>query len=220
MTARLAVLGAGGHATEIRGYVLELIRRGWDGELLGFLDDAIEPGVHRNLQVLGPIDALVGRGPEVFESLFYLTAFGSNALRRKVVERIGTFYAGRIAPWTLVHPEASIGEDVAIGEGTCVAPGAIITSRVRIGRHAILNVKASVSHDCLVGDYVNLNPGATVCGKVKIGDGAYIGAGATLIDGVSVGRNAVIGAGAVVLHDIPADVTAVGVPARIVKRHD
>jgi sugar O-acyltransferase (sialic acid O-acetyltransferase NeuD family) len=214
------VFGAGGHAAEIRGYVLELIRRGWDGELLGFLDDGLEPGVHKNLQVLGPINALVGRGPEVLDGLFYLTAFGSNALRRKVVERIETLYAGRIAPWTLIHPAASIGEDVAIGEGACIAPGATITSRVEIGQHVILNIKASVSHDCLVGDFVNLNPGVTVCGKVKIGDGANIGAGATLIDGVSVGRNAIIGAGAVVIHDIPADVTAVGVPARLVKRND
>ena len=74
-------------------------------------------------------------------------------------------------PWSLLHPSAQIGDDVAIGPGTLLAPNTIVTTRVRIGRHCILNVKVSVSHDTEVGDFVNLNPGVTVCGKCRIGIG-------------------------------------------------
>jgi acetyltransferase EpsM len=219
MRERLVILGAGGHGAELQAYVRDLARRGWPGEFLGFLDDALAPGRNSNLEILGPLDTFLNCAPEFFENLFYLTALGSNSIRKRVVERFEALYGDCIAPWTLIHPLAWTGEEVVVGAGACLAPGATVTSRVRIGRHVILNVKASVSHDCVVGDYVNINPGATVCGKVTIGDGAYIGAGATLIDTVSVGRNAIIGAGAVVINDIPDDVTAVGVPARIVKHH-
>lgn len=219
MRERLVILGAGGHGAELQAYVRDLARHGWPGEFLGFLDDHVAPGRHGNLEILGPLDAFRNRAPEFFENLFYLTALGSNRIRKRVVESLEALYGGRITPWTLIHQTAWIGEEVAIGAGTCLAPGSIVTSRVRIGRHSILNVKVSVSHDCVVGDYVNINPGATVCGKVTIGDGAYIGTGATLMPTISVGRNAIIGGGAVVIKDIPDDVTAVGVPARVVKHH-
>jgi sugar O-acyltransferase (sialic acid O-acetyltransferase NeuD family) len=217
MKQRVFVVGAGGHGAELQAYVKDLERRGWDGEFLGFLDDSVPPGRHRNLDVLGPLDAFEHRGRDFFENLFYLTALGSNPVRKKVVERIEAIYENRIAPWTLLHPSAWIGEDVEIGAGSCIAPGVIVTTRASIGRHCILNIKASVSHDCVIGDYVNINPGATICGWVNIAEGAYIGTGATLKDRVSVGANSIIGAGAVVVRDIPDNVTAMGVPARVIK---
>ena len=51
-----------------------------------------------------------------------------------------------------------------------------------------------------------------------LGDGVFIGAGARIVGGVHIGDNARIGANAVVVTDIPAAVTAVGIPARIVDR--
>jgi serine O-acetyltransferase len=48
----------------------------------------------------------------------------------------------------------------------------------------------------------------------SIGDNVFVGAGARVLGGICVGDNAVIGANAVVIHDIPAGVTAVGIPAR------
>lgn len=48
-----------------------------------------------------------------------------------------------------------------------------------------------------------------------IGDNVFIGAGARILGGIRVGDNAQIGANAVVIHDVPANATAVGVPARV-----
>ncbi|HTL30261.1 MAG TPA: serine O-acetyltransferase [Tepidisphaeraceae bacterium] len=53
-----------------------------------------------------------------------------------------------------------------------------------------------------------------------IGDNVFIGAGAKLIGAVKIGDGAKIGANAVVLQDVPAYSTAVGVPARIVRRRN
>jgi acetyltransferase EpsM len=213
---RLVVIGAGGHGAEVGTYLNNLCRAGWDGKLLGYLDDAsvTAPG---GAPVLGSLMAFVDCPPDFFPGLHYVTAIGSNTARHTVVRKLQELYADRFRPWTLRHPNCYVGEHVDIGEGSCLAPGAIVTCRAEIGRHCILNVKASVSHDCAIGDYVNLNPGATICGNVRIGDGAYIGAGATVKDKVTIGAWSIIGAGAAVVDDIPPNVTAVGVPARIIK---
>ncbi len=52
-----------------------------------------------------------------------------------------------------------------------------------------------------------------------MGEGAFLGIGSVVIVGKRVGAFSVIGAGAAVTTDIPGGVTAVGVPARIVKEH-
>jgi len=214
---RLVIVGAGGHAGEVSAYLKHLREGGWEGILLGHLDDAVPVGPLGHTQVLGGVRVFEASPPEFFQGLRYVTAIGDNACRRRVVETLQGLYGERMTSWTLLHPLSYVGDDVDIGKGSCLAPGAIVTCKTRIGRHCILNVKASVSHDCVVGDFVNLNPGVTICGNVTIGDGAYIGAGATITPHVSVGNGSIIGAGAVVIDDVPANVTAVGVPARFIK---
>ncbi len=51
-----------------------------------------------------------------------------------------------------------------------------------------------------------------------IGENVFIGAGARVLGAVRVGDNARIGANAVVIDDVPANVTAVGAPARPVQK--
>jgi acetyltransferase-like isoleucine patch superfamily enzyme len=66
----------------------------------------------------------------------------------------------------------------------------------------------------VVGDYVTLSPGAHVSGNVRLGDDVTLGVGAVVRQGVSIGARTLVGAGAVVVDDLPADITAIGIPAR------
>ena len=52
---------------------------------------------------------------------------------------------------------------------------------------------------------------------ITIGDNVWLGGGAIVCPGVTIGENTVVGAGAVVTKDLPANVVAVGNPARVVK---
>ena len=51
-----------------------------------------------------------------------------------------------------------------------------------------------------------------------IGNDVFIGAGARVLGGICVGNNVTIGANAVVIHDIPEHSTAIGIPAKIIKK--
>ena len=50
-----------------------------------------------------------------------------------------------------------------------------------------------------------------------IGDNVWLGGGAIVLPGVTIGENTVVGAGSVVTRDLPANVVAVGNPARVVR---
>ncbi len=56
-----------------------------------------------------------------------------------------------------------------------------------------------------------------VCLKRSFSKNVWIGAGAIITKGVNIGDNSIIAAGAVVTHDVPNNVIAGGVPAKVIK---
>ena len=52
---------------------------------------------------------------------------------------------------------------------------------------------------------------------ITIGDNVWLGGGVIVCPGVTIGDNSVVGAGSVVTRDVPANVVAVGNPARILR---
>jgi galactoside O-acetyltransferase len=54
-------------------------------------------------------------------------------------------------------------------------------------------------------------------GKITIGENVWIGANAVILPNVSIGNNSIIGAGSVVTKNIPSNVVAAGVPAKVVR---
>ena len=52
---------------------------------------------------------------------------------------------------------------------------------------------------------------------IHIGNRVWIGSGAVITKGVTIGNGAVIAAGAVVIHDVPENMVAGGVPAKVIR---
>lgn len=103
-----------------------------------------------------------------------------------------------------------IGNAVEAGPGLMITHGhVVIDGRTTIGRHCQINpwVTIGLSNSRTLGFSVD---GPT------IGDHVHIGTGAKVLGPVKIGDYARVGANAVVVHDVPANVTVVGIPARIV----
>ncbi len=213
---KVAIIGGGGHAKVIVDIILKNKVKGKNIDILGFCDDDKSKKEVCGFPILGTIDEvdrIVGKKKYVK----IIVGIGDNKTRQKVVNNIKF---DRNKYFTAIHPSAIIGNKVNVGKGTVIVAGAVINIDTIIGEHCIINTCASVGHDIVVGDFVHISPGVRLTGGVRVKDNVHIGAGVVVIPGVTIGENAVIGAGAVVTKNIPANCTAVGVPAKPIKCHN
>jgi sugar O-acyltransferase (sialic acid O-acetyltransferase NeuD family) len=144
-----------------------------------------------------------------------IVAIGNNPMRRQLSEKI---IQSGIELINAIHPTVHIDSDVIIGKGCYIGQGVIIVTGTRIGNCVNIHTGATIDHDNTIENGANLGPGVHTAGRVKIGKDAFLGTGAIVIPDGSVGENSIIGAGGVVINAIPANVTAVGVPVKIIKR--
>jgi maltose O-acetyltransferase len=91
---------------------------------------------------------------------------------------------------------------------------------VHIGNNVLIAPKVQIYTAYHPLDAETRRSGLELAAPITIGDDVWIGGGAIICPGVSIGNNAVIGAGSVVTKDIPANVVAVGNPARVIKEMD
>lgn len=208
---RAVVVGSGGAGREIAAWYRAANPKAL---IVGFLDeDSKSHGQERgDLPVLGGLSWL-----DLNEVDDVAIGVGAPASRRRVM---GALAEREVTPTTVIHPTATIGERVLLGDGTVVSPGVVLTVDIQVGCCAYLNFGASVGHDTVIGDYAGLAPRATIAGDVTIGPGADVGIGASCIQGVKIGEGAIIGGGACVTRDVPERHIAVGVPAVLVREHD
>jgi sugar O-acyltransferase (sialic acid O-acetyltransferase NeuD family) len=210
---RVVIIGAGGHGREVAEILHHQAQEGTEVRVVGFIDENRSLHGHTvdGLPVLGDwswFDEMERTTVAV------ICAVGLPQVGRRLIRQArarGLSFVNAISPLAHVSPAARL------GQGIVVFPRVIVSTGVCLGSYCILNVGVTVSHDTHVGKYSNINPGAHLAGDINIGEGCYIGMGTNVIQRRSIGSWTVIGAGAAVVHDIPANVTAVGVPARVIK---
>lgn len=213
---KIAILGAGGQARCVLDLLLARNAVEPTCEVLGFIDD--DPtAIGRELDgypLLGTLDWLDGISPD---SLRLLCGVGSPSSRMRMVakaSRKGFGFCSAIAPSAVLTPVFSM------GRGVVVSALCHIANRAKLGDHVMVLSSCTIGHDVVVEDFCTISPGVRVSGNVQLGVGTEIGVGAVIIPNVRVGEWSIIGAGAVVVEDVPANVTVVGVPARVISRRE
>jgi sugar O-acyltransferase (sialic acid O-acetyltransferase NeuD family) len=203
------VFGASGHAK----VVIDAIERAGGMQVLFLCDDADEK---RSTQLMGY--TIVGGREELLarrsQTEVGIVAIGENAMRMKVAAWL-LEHGVRLT--SVIHPAATIGRDVQIGDGSVVMAGCVINTGARLGRNVIVNTGASVDHDCEVEDGVHIGPGSHLCGHVSVGAGTLVGAGTTLVPSVRVGAAVTVGAGSTVIRDVPDNARVGGSPCRALR---
>jgi sugar O-acyltransferase (sialic acid O-acetyltransferase NeuD family) len=208
----IVIWGIGGQAREVAQLIADIEARQPDTWVLqGFVVDA--QAATRNPSplpgpVLGGMDWWLAN-PDVWG----VVAVGNPAIRRQIIQRLQQANpALRFA--TLVHPLAWVAPSASLGQGSVVFAQSCVSTQVQVGQHASINLACTLSHDTVLGDCVSLGPGVHLCGGVNIGNDCELGAGVNVIPNVHIEPGVTVGAGAVVTRQLPAGVTAVGVPAR------
>ena len=213
---RVIIIGASGQGREVADILRHQSQAQGQIEIVGFVDDNSE--LHGQtidgLQVLGNWSWFDGVDRS---EIAVICAIGTPHICRRLVERarnLGLNFANAISPL------AQISSLARLGEGVSIFPHVVVNTGAFVDNHTILNLSVTVSHDTRVGSYSNINPGVHFAGNVTIGEGCYIGMGTQVIQRVTIGPWSVVGAGAVVIRDLPANITAVGVPAKIIKTRE
>ena len=216
MTKKIAIFGAGGFAREVLQIVLDLNDSSIDRTKwlpVGFIVDPAylnaTPTVH-NLPILKGIDWLKEN-----TDVEVIIAIGAPAHRRRIANFIKTQTANKFA--TLIHPRAWVGRNVQIGAGSIICAGSLITTDISIGEHVHVNIGCTIGHDATLRDFVTLSPSVNVSGNVEIGQGVEAGTRSVLIPRANIGEWSILGAGTVVTKPLPSNVTAVGLPAKVIK---
>lgn len=163
------------------------------------------------------INSIKARDPAVRSSLEVLFLYPSfkavRAYRRAhwFYER-GHFF---IARWISQHSRNKTG--IEIHPGAKIGKGLFIDH----GAGVVIGETTEIGDNCTLYQNVTLGGTGKETGKrhPTLGNNVMVGAGARVLGPMKIGDNSKIAANAVVLEEVPPNCTAVGVPARVVKRN-
>lgn len=205
------IIGAGGHGK----VVLDILSAGRKYTPIGFLD--ADPALAGNsvagLGVLGSVNLL----PKLREQKIrcVIIAIGDSRSRLSYAQAALDHGFELI---NAIHPDSYIAPSAKLGRNIVVAAGAVIATEAVVHDSCIINTNSVVEHECEIAAGAHIAPGALLAGRVKVESSAFIGLGAKVIQCLTIGSGSIVGAGSVVIRDVPAGVTVVGAPARILSQ--
>ena len=216
MTTLYAIYGASGCGRSLMPIARQQLSRDQDNAEIVFIDDALTRiGIVNGHCAMNYQSFLNETASEKYVQI----AIANSRIREKIANRLEV---DGIQLWSIRADNVIVMDEAHIAKGSALSPFVTITSNIKIGKCFHANLYSYVEHDCVIGDFVTFAPGVKCNGNIHIHDHAYIGAGAMIKQGkpdrpLVIGEGAIVGMGAVVTKSVPAGVTVVGNPARIVQ---
>lgn len=162
----------------------------------------------------------------------------SGRLAQRAVRLADAYHRAAVEDEAAARPllEELIGD---LGQDAFVKPPLFVDygEHISIGARTFVNYNLTaldvapitIGEDCLLGPNVQLltpthpidprprRDKLEAARPITIGDNVWLGGGVIVCPGVTIGDNSVVGAGSVVTRDVPANVVAVGNPARVLR---
>lgn len=186
-----------------------------DFELEGFLDDDIEKWGEFicGLPVLGPVSQLLGRTEETA----VVIGIADPKVRKYLVRE---YFSDIISSPNLIAKNTWISKGVSLGKGVIIYPGTQINYETAIDDFVIINMNCAIGHNNIISKYSTLSPGVSLGGFTQIGEGVTMGINTATRQSINIGSDSIIGGMSMVIKNIPENVTAVGIPARVIKQNE
>jgi len=210
----LGIYGSGGLGREVLDltHQINLVAEKW--EKIVFINDFKEEHVINGTRVFTFDEFKANFTASVAKVVI---AVGEPKARQALREKV---MANNYELQTLIHPSAFVGAETKIGDGSVVQFGSFVSCNVIIGMNVYIQLNSSVGHDSIIGNDAVISSFVGISGDCKIGERAYIGVSVPVKEKISIGKDSIVGIGSAVLRDIPENVIAMGIPARVMKNND
>lgn len=164
-----------------------------------------------------PDNARLTRRAAQLTDLYHRTWVTDETLARPILADL----LGSLGDHAFIKPPMLVdyGEQLFVGARTFINFGltALDVARITIGEDCQIGPNVQLLTATHPIDPVTRRAGLEGSQPITIGDNVWLGGGVIVCPGVTIGDNTVIGAGSVVTRDIPANVVAVGNPARAIR---
>jgi maltose O-acetyltransferase len=164
-----------------------------------------------------PESARIAQRAVQLADAYHRAAIADEATARPLLEAL----VGSLGDGAFVKPPLYVdyGENIHIGAGTFINYNfvALDVATITIGADCMIGPNVQMLTPTHPIDPVPRRAHLEAARPITVGDNVWLGGGAIICPGVSIGDNSVIGAGSVVTRDIPADVVALGSPARVIR---
>lgn len=211
----IVLLGGGTHVS----YCIDIIEKENKYCIIGITDPFMDVGTEiMGYKIIGKqenLDELIDK----YNIQAGIITIGDNWTRKIVYDIV----ISKIPDFEFVssiHPSVILGQNVKIGKGTVIMAGCIISPNVTIGDFCFFASGAILEHDSFLEDFSSISAGSITGGKVKIGKYSAITLGVILFDRIEIGEHTIIGSGSLVTKNIPNNVVAYGVPAKVIKKRE
>ena len=146
-----------------------------------------------------------------------LNAENNSAKKEELIRKL--FGSAGKTPFVNPNFRCEFGQNIHVGDNFYANYDCVILdgAPVTIGDDVLLAPKVGMYTSNHLFDAKERKPGGCIAKPIRIGNRCWIGACVSITHGVTIGDNTIIGAGSVVTHDIPANVIAAGVPAKVIR---
>lgn len=210
----IIIIGAGGFGREVWWLIERINKQNKIFNILGFIDDfkEVNTEIIDGLKVLSNVNNI----GQFEDNTNIVIAIANTKARKEIVQKIKSIKNFKFP--NIIDPTAIIDDKLILGEGNVVCAGVVATVDIQINNFNIIDVNTTIGHDAVIKDFITFYPNVNLSGATIVNDGVEIGTGTQIIQGKKIGENSIVGAGSVVIRDIPDNVTAVGVPTRILEK--
>jgi sugar O-acyltransferase (sialic acid O-acetyltransferase NeuD family) len=214
---RIAIIGAGGFARELRWLFSEIAadpKRQYEAfDVAGFLvSDLGKLGPHDSA-VLGDFDWLDANHVDALAM-----GIGTPAARLKVAEELKRRFPKLEWP-TIVHPSVRFDAMTCkLEEGVILCAGVIASVNIVFEAFSMVDILCTIGHEARIGYGSAIYRSSNISGGDQIGTGVLVGTGAQILQYLTVGDHAIVGAGSVVTKNVEPMTTVVGIPAKTLVR--
>ncbi len=215
---KIVILGAGGFARELKLLIDVINKEHKQYDFLGYLVSDTNKLIDRDSkdEVIGDFSWFHNQDEKIAVAL----GIGNPQSRLSIANTLSNSFDNIEFP-SIVHPNVIYDASTCLIEkGVIVCASTILTVNVKLEKFSMLNLACTIGHEAIIGPGSVLNPTVNISGGVKIGRSVLVGTGAQVLQYLSIGDNSTVGAGACVTKDLPNNVVAVGIPAKIINHNE